>query len=293
MMIHSMTGYGHAQQIMDGREVTVELRSVNHRFFELSCRVPRAYGYLEEKIKSYLKADISRGKVDVFVSVVTLEGKDALVEINHTLAAGYIDALRELAQKFNLSGDLTASDIARFTDIFAVRKEEEDEEHIWNMVQTVLDDAVKGFLSMREAEGEKLLLDVDARLDDIMSKVALVEKRSPERVSEYRQRLLDKMNEVLGEAGIDQQRILTEAAIFAERIAVDEETVRLRSHIGQFKLVLREGGNVGRKLDFMVQELNREANTIGSKANDFETAQTVVDIKSEIEKIREQIQNIE
>lgn len=292
-MISSMTGYGRVQNSFEGREVTVEIRSVNHRFFELSSRVPRVYGYLEEKIKGYLGQNISRGKVDVAISVITHEGSDALVEINQSLAAGYINALNELSQKFHLAGEVTINDMSRFSDIFTVRKEEDDEETIWNIVKIVLDESLQKFLSMRKREGQKLSDDINEKLTSIERMVCFVEKNSAKRVEEYRQKLLAKMKEILQDKGIDEQRILTEAAIFAERTAVDEETVRLKSHIEEFRSVLKSEGSIGRKLDFMVQELNREANTIGSKANDYETAQIVVNIKSEIEKIREQIQNIE
>ena len=294
-MIRSMTGYGRGQQLLDGRDITVEIRSVNHRFFEYSARVPRAYGYLEEKMKRYLQGKAARGKVDVSVQVVTLEGGDANVEVNHTLAKGYVEALRTLSGELGLSDDLSLSSISRFSDIFTVRKNVEDEEVIWNSVRQVADEAIGRFVQMRQVEGARLAQDVRDKLDSIEEAVGEIEKRSPETVAEYRARLTQKMTELLEDRNIDEQRILLEAAIYSDKVAVDEETVRLRSHLAQFREML-EGESedpVGRKLDFLVQEMNREINTIGSKASDVKIARLVVDVKGEIEKIREQIQNIE
>lgn len=292
-MIKSMTGYGRCQQTIDGRDILVEIKSVNHRFFEFSARVPRVYGYLESQLKSYLQGKISRGKVDVGVTVLTLEGIDANVEINHALVKSYVGALRSVKEEFGLTDDLSLSAISRFSDIFTVRKNVEDEQVIWDSVRTVLDQALANFVHMREVEGERMKEDILSRLQTIEERVAFVEERSPKTVEEYRGRLYAKMQEVLKDTKVEEQRILTEAAIYSEKIAVDEETVRLRSHIRQFESILASEEPIGRKLDFLVQELNREANTIGSKAQDIEIARVVVDIKSEIEKIREQIQNIE
>ncbi len=292
-MIRSMTGFGRAQETIDGRDILVEIKSVNHRFFEFSCRVPRAYGYLEEKLKRYLQTKISRGKVDVGVTIVTLDGANAQVEINRELARGYVDALRALSDEFELIDDLSLSAVARFSDIFTVRKGLEDEEVIWDGVKTVLDEAADRFIAMRAAEGERLRDDCLDRLCRIEQAVGVIEERSPQVVEEYRERLYRKLQELLADRNIDDSRILTEAAIFADKTAVAEETVRLRSHIAQFREILKLKEPVGRKLDFLVQEFNRETNTIGSKAQDLEVARIVVDVKSEIEKIREQIQNIE
>ncbi len=292
-MIKSMTGYGRCQQTIDGRDILVEIKSVNHRFFEFSARVPRVYGYLESQLKSYLQGKISRGKVDVGVTILTLEGIDANVEINHALVQSYVNALRSVKDEFDLTDDLSLSAISQFADIFTVRKNVEDEQVIWDSVRTVLDEALANFVRMREVEGEQMKADILSRLATIEERVAFVEERSPQTVEEYRNRLYAKMQEVLKDSKIEEQRILTEAAIYSEKIAVDEETVRLRSHIKQFESILQSEEPIGRKLDFLVQELNREANTIGSKAQDIEIARIVVDIKSEIEKIREQIQNIE
>ncbi len=292
-MIRSMTGYGRAQQLIDGRDIQVEIKAVNHRFFEFSARTPRAYGYLEEKMKSFVQERVSRGKVEASVTILTLEGSDAKVEVNAELASSYVKALREIGTRLDIKDDLSLSSLIQFTDIFAVRKEQPEEEVIWNSVKTVAEQAVSAFVAMRETEGVKLKEDILSRLLFIEQAVKTVEERSPQTVREYRERLTAKMREVLEDKNIDESRLITEAAIFADRIAVDEETVRLKSHIEQFRSLLGEGGQAGRKLDFLVQELNREANTIGSKAQDVEIARTVVAIKAEIEKIREQIQNIE
>ncbi len=292
-MIRSMTGYGRAEVLVNGRNILVEIRSVNHRYFEFSCRSPRAYGFLESRLKTYLQGKLSRGKVDVNVSIQTVEGSSASVQVNRELAASYVQALRALEEPLGLRDDLSLSVISRFSDIFTVNKETEDEDAIWADVLQVADEATGRFVQMRETEGAKMKEDVESRLDFILQAVEQVEARSPKTVEEYRARLYNKMSEVLGNTQIDEQRILTEAALYAEKIAVSEETVRLRSHVGQFRTILAQGGPVGRKLDFLIQECNRETNTIGSKAQDIEIARIVVDIKSEIEKIREQIQNIE
>lgn len=292
-MVKSMTGYGRSQQILNGRDISVEIKSVNHRFFEFSARVPRVYGYLEGKLKAYVQSLVSRGKVDVAVTIFVLEGKESEVEINRSLAQGYMDALREVSEPLRLADDLTLSDLTRFSDIFSVRKAVEDEEVIWNDVQTVAAEAVERFVAMRAVEGGRMKQDVCARLDTIGSLVEKIEAAAPQTVTAYRERLAAKMREVLADTAVDEQRLLMEAAIYAEKIAVDEETVRLRSHLKQFRSMLESEEAVGRKLDFLVQELNREANTIGSKAQNVEITGYVVDIKSEIEKIREQIQNIE
>lgn len=292
-MIRSMTGYGRAEVLVNGRNILVEIRSMNHRYFEFSCRSPRAYGFLESRLKTYLQGKLSRGKVDVNVSIQTVEGSSASVQVNRELAASYVQALRALEEPLGLRDDLSLSVISRFSDIFTVNKETEDEDAIWADVLQVADEATGRFVQMRETEGAKMKEDVESRLDFILQAVEQVEARSPKTVEEYRARLYNKMSEVLGNTQIDEQRILTEAALYAEKIAVSEETVRLRSHVGQFRAILAQGGPVGRKLDFLIQECNRETNTIGSKAQDIEIARIVVDIKSEIEKIREQIQNIE
>ena len=279
-MLRSMTGYGRAQQIVDGYSILVEIKSVNHRFFEFSARVPRLYGYLEEKLKTLIQGDISRGKVDIFVTVEPVDGTDSDVMLNTRMAAGYIEALRKLSARFSLKDDITVSTVARFADIFTVRKSPENEEKVWNAVRPAARQALDGLAAMRAAEGERLCRDIVARAGAIRTLVERAERRSPETVEEYRRRLTAHMREILGDASVDENRILTEAALYADKISVAEETVRLKSHLGQMEAMLSGDGAAGRKLDFLMQEMNREANI-------------VVDIKAELEKIREQIQNIE
>lgn len=294
-MIRSMTGYGRAQATVDTINVTVELKSVNHRYFEFNSRVPRNYGFLEEKLKSFVGSLVSRGKVECYVSVENLEDSEVEILVNHGLASSYLKAYRELAQRneLDIRDELAISSLVRNSDIFTVHKQEADEEKIWDAVKSVAAEAVAKFIAMREAEGEKLKNDVLSRADFILNKVSVIEERSPETVKEYNEKLLSRINEFLSDVQVDEQRLLTECAIFADKVAVAEETVRLRSHIDQLGQFLNSTEAVGRKIDFLVQEMNREANTIGSKAQDVTIARCVIDIKAEIEKIREQIQNIE
>ena len=292
-MIKSMTGFGRAQETVDGMTVTVELKSVNHRYFEFTAKVPRTYGFLEEKLKSFLNARVSRGKMECYVSIENLEESDMEVVVNPSLAKGYVDALRTLSETFGLKEDYSAISIAKFPDVLTLRKAPADEEKIWNAVQKVTELAVERFVTMRETEGEKLRADILSKADTILEHVAFVESRSPHTVREYHEKLRQRMEELLENTQVDEQRLLTEAAIFADKVAVDEETVRLRSHISQLREFLNADEPIGRKLDFLVQEMNRESNTIGSKAQDVEIAKRVIAIKAEVEKIREQVQNIE
>ena len=292
-MVKSMTGYGRCEEMVGGRRITVELKSVNHKYFEFSPRVTRGYGFLEDKLKTYVQSRVARGKIDLFLSIETLEDADVIVSVNHSLAAGYIAALREITERYKLPDTVTVNSLSRYSDIFSVHKAPEDEEAIWAAVKTVLEKAVDAFIAMRETEGRRLYDDVMSRAAVILELVGKIEARSPETVKEYRERLEAKLREVLSDTTIDEQRILTEAAIFADKVAVAEETVRLRSHFEQLKALLNAEEPSGRKMDFLVQEVNRETNTIGSKASDSQIAYMVVDIKAEIEKIREQIQNIE
>lgn len=292
-MIRSMTGYGRGREVKNGLDITVELRSVNHKYFEFNCRTPRGYAFLEEKLKSFFHQGISRGKVDCFVTVNDVGGENDTVTLNEELAKNYLTALREVSEPLNLKDDLSLSTLLRFPDVFRVSAKELDEEQVWADVSQVAAQALEAFVAMRTAEGVKLREDVLGRSERILDMVSQVEARSPGIVSAYRKRLTDKITEVLGDRNLDESRIITEAAIFADKIAVDEETVRLRSHIGQLGTMLSDDLAVGRKLDFLVQEMNREVNTIGSKNSDLVITGIVVDIKSEIEKIREQIQNIE
>lgn len=292
-MIRSMTGFGRAQEIIDGMSISVEMKSVNHRYFDFSSRVPRTFGFLDEKLKTYIQSHVSRGKMECFVQIEELREEDCIVSVNHSLAKGYINALSELCDTYELKNDVTVSTVARYHDIFSVHKSEADEERIWNAVRAVTDTALSNFIAMREREGEKLKADILSRCDIILDNVAFIEKRSPQTVIEYNEKLLERMRTVLEDVNVDEQRLLTEAAIYADKIAVAEETVRLRSHISQMHEFMNSKEAVGRKMDFLIQEFNREANTIGSKAQDVEIARKVIDIKAEIEKIREQIQNIE
>ncbi|MGN0668277.1 MAG: YicC/YloC family endoribonuclease [Angelakisella sp.] len=292
-MIRSMTGYGRGQQLLHGRSITVEIRSVNHRYFEFSCRTPRGCAFLEDRLKRTLQQAISRGKVEVSLTLQTVESRGGAVAVDHALAGQYLTALRALAAEYGLTDDLTLSAVARLPDLFTVCRGEEDEEELAADVLSVLQEALDRFVAMREAEGERLRADVLSRLLTLEEHLAFVEERSPQTVAEYRARLTAKLNELLGGAVADEARILTEAAIVADRLAVDEETVRLHSHIAQLRGILECAEPVGRKLDFLVQEMNRETNTIGSKCSDTAIAGHVVEMKSEIEKIREQIQNIE
>ncbi len=292
-MIKSMTGYGRAQQLVDGMNITVEIKSVNHRYFEFSSKLSRTYGFLDEKLKSFFNGRLTRGKMECFVQIEAVEEPDTVISLNHSLVKGYLDAYKELAETYGLENDVKVSNISRVGDIFTVRKQAADEDRIWAAVSIVADEALAGFISMREREGARLRDDVLSRLDEIIKNVEFIEARSPETVAEYNEKLLGRLRELLNDTHIDEQRILTEAAIFADKIAVAEETVRLRSHISQLRLFLDSSEAIGKKMDFLVQELNREANTIGSKAQDVEIARRVVSVKAEIEKIREQIQNIE
>ena len=292
-MIRSMTGFGRAQDILDGMSISVELKSVNHRYFEFSARTPRTFGFLDEKLKHFFQQFISRGKTECYVTIEALDMQDCTVDINHTLAGGYMKAFQELSDRYGLQNDMTVASFARYNDIFTIRKEAADEERVWAAVKTVAEQALRSFLAMREAEGEKLKADVLSRCNLILEHVAFIEARSPETVREYNEKLLERMKTVLEDVHVDEQRLLTEAAIYADKIAVAEETVRLRSHIDQMRAFMDADEAIGRKMDFLVQEFNREANTIGSKAQDVAIAKHVIEIKAEIEKIREQIQNVE
>lgn len=295
-MVRSMTGYGRGEVTGEGVSVTVELRAVNNRYLDCAIKMPRAYLFAEDAMKERIQASVGRGKVDVYVNMVHTAGDDTVVTVNEALAKGYIDALKKI---YELDGGNYikksgyAADLARFPDVITVEKREEDQEKVQELLLEALDAALAGFNDMREREGDKLAQDILFRGDTIEQLVQKVEARSPGIVADYRARLEAKLTEVLQNTQIDESRILTEAAIYADKVAVDEETVRLRSHLSQLREMLKQGGSVGRKLDFLIQEFNREANTIGSKCNDIETSRVVVDIKAEIEKIREQIQNLE
>lgn len=292
-MIKSMTGYGRAVDTVNGMVVTVEIKSVNHRFFEFSSRIYKTYSFLEDKLKAYLQRYISRGKVDCLVEIETEDIRDSVVQVNHSLVSGYIDAFKEISERYGLEIKNPFDLLIGCSDILTIRQASADEDAVWEAVRSVAEKAVNNFVKMRRIEGEKLKEDILLRAENIIENVGYIEKRSPETVKEYNEKLKAKIAELLGTAQFDEQRILTEAAIFAEKTAVDEETVRLRSHIDQLKMFFETEEPVGRKLDFLVQEINREANTVGSKAADLEIAKKVIEIKADVEKIREQVQNIE
>lgn len=292
-MLKSMTGYGRNEAIVAGRHIIFEIKSVNHKFFECNARMPRGYLFLEDKLKAYVQSKISRGKVDLFLQVETLEEADVQVLVNHSLASSYIAALREIKERYGLHDDVTLSLLSRYPDLFSVHRAPEDEEAVWEVVRQAAEPAIASFLNMRETEGARLKQDLLEKADHVESLVGQVEQLTPETVSEYRQKLETRIKELLGDARLDEQRVLMEVAVFADKVAVDEETVRLRSHIKQLRQLVDSPEPVGRKIDFLVQEMNRESNTIGSKSVNSKIAYLVVDLKSEIEKIREQVQNIE
>lgn len=292
-MVKSMTGYGRAEETIRGCTITVELRSVNNRYLDCNIRLPRLYLFAEDGIKSRVQNTISRGKVDVFVTLDYAGKEEVKVTVNRPVADGYYGALKQLAQSYQLSEDISVSLLSRFPDVLLAEKAEEDTEQRAQDICSVLDRALADFDEMRTKEGSRLRDDILSRAAAIENMVTFVEERSPQTVSEYRAKLEARMQEVLQNTQIDESRLLTEAAIFADKVAVAEETVRLRSHIAQLREMLSKGGATGRKLDFLIQEFNREANTIGSKCSDIQIARQVVDIKAEIEKIREQVQNIE
>ncbi len=292
-MVCSMTGFGRAQGSLNNINITVELKSVNSRYFEFNCRLPRGYLFLEDKLKSYLQSRVSRGKIEMYVSIENVGGADITVSLNKNYLDSYISALTELSKTYGIKNKVTAADFIGNSDAFIIGRSEIDEEAVTESVLQVTRDAVDNFIAMRRTEGKKLSDDVLSRVEFILDRVAFVEEKSPETVAAYREKLEGKIRELLGDAKLDEARIITETAIYADKVAVAEETVRLRSHIEQLKKMLDLDEAVGRKLDFIVQEMNRETNTIGSKSQNLDIAQTVVDIKAEIEKIREQIQNIE
>ena len=292
-MILSMTGYGRARQVLNGREITVELRGVNARFLEYSTRLPRAFAFLEDPLKKLVAARVSRGKVELSLTVQNTTAADTVVTVNWPLAKGYRDAMTALSEQLELKNDMSVSLIARMPDVLAQTAAPLDEEALWADVQAVAGQAVDAFLTMRAAEGEKLRADLLSHLDVVEQLVGGIEANTAGRVKAYSDKLYARLQELLADRSIDESRLVTEAAIFADKTAIDEETVRLHSHIAQYRDILSGDGPVGRKLDFLTQELNREANTIGSKCQDVDITRLVVELKSEIEKLREQLQNLE
>ena len=292
-MIKSMTGYGRAEGASGMVGISIEIKSVNNRHFDCAIKMPRVYSPFEETMKSAVHKHISRGKVDVFVSIDSSNAGDIDIKVNVPLADAYVAALKELSARFGLPENFNVTDIARFPDILLAEKKETDIERLGADICAVLEDALKDFDEMRAREGGRMQLDVAARLDEIDRLTAMTEEISPKTVAEYREKLEARMRDILQSVELDESRVLTEAALFADRTAINEETVRLRSHMSQLRDLLESAEPVGRKMDFLVQEFNREANTIGSKGNDAQMAKVVVDLKAEIEKIREQAQNVE
>ena len=292
-MIKSMTGYGRAVETVNGREYTVELRSVNNRYLDCSVRLPRMLSFAEEAVKQAVKTVVSRGKVDVFISLRSEAEEDVTVKLNGAVLQGYLDAMRQMVSQYGVRDDISVSTVSRLPDVFSVEKKETDEDQLRQDLLQVVNSALENYNAMRETEGAALDADLRNRRQTILELVEQVERGNAQTVVDYRARLEKKLREVLENTAIDESRILTEAAIFADKVAVDEETVRLRSHLDQMVSMLDGGGAIGRKLDFLLQEMNREANTTGSKCTDVRLAKIVVDIKAELEKIREQTQNIE
>lgn len=292
-MIRSMTGYGRAKETIHNRDITIELRSVNNRFLDCTVKIPRVYTFCEDVVRAQVQKAITRGKVDVFITIQSVGAEATTVTVNRDLAAGYVRALHGLAEEYGLRDDISVMGVARFPDVLTVSKAEEDMESLSADICTVLQQAIAGYNAMREAEGARLCEDIVGRLATIEALTGTIEERSPDTVAEYRERLSAKMKEVLQSTTIEESRILMEAAIYSDKVAVDEETVRLHSHVAQLRAMLESGGVIGRKADFLIQELNREANTIGSKCCDIAISESVIALKAEIEKIREQIQNIE
>ena len=288
-----MTGYGRAVETVNGREFTVELRSVNNRYLDCSVRLPRMLSFAEDAVKQAVKASISRGKVDVFITVRSEAGDEVQVTLNKSVLQSYLAAMHQMVDEFGVSDDISVSAVSRLPEVFVIEKPQVDEDQLMADLMGVVNKALEGYDAMRRAEGEALDRDLRSRGETILELVSQVEAGNGKTVSDYRARLETKIKEVLANTAIDESRILTEAAIFADKVAVDEETVRLRSHLKQMNHMLTTGGAMGRKLDFLLQEMNREANTIGSKCTDVNLARIVVDIKAELEKIREQTQNIE
>ena len=292
-MIKSMTGYGNAAGVSGKLEISIELRSVNNRFLDCSIRIPRVYTAVEDGMKAMVQQYITRGKVDVYVTIDATKSDDVTISVNEPLAEAYVEAFKQLSEKFEIKNDVTALSLAKFPDILKVEKVEDDTEALGNDICNILEEALKGFDEMRTREGEKLYNDITSHADEIERLTGLAEERSAVTVPEYREKLYQRMTEVLQSTDVDENRILLEAAVFADKVAVNEEVVRLRSHVSQLRHLISGSEPVGRKLDFIVQEMNREANTIGSKGNDGEMAKIVIDLKAEIEKIREQVQKVE
>lgn len=292
-MIKSMTGYGRYEQMLAGKKIVCEVKSVNHRFSDYSIKLPRHMLFLEENVRKMAGEYITRGKVDIYINVEYFEVSDCDIILNEPLAESYINALKKLRDKFGLKDDISVSSVSRYSDIFKPEKKEEDKDKLWSEISAVLKHAFCDFAAMRKREGERIYSDLKNRVSYMKTLAEAIDKRAPEVVSDYEKRLYDKIKETLADRSIDESRVLTEVAIFADKAAINEELVRLESHFDEYYSILDSDEPAGRRLDFLIQEINREVNTIGSKANDIEIARNVVELKGEIEKVREQIQNIE
>lgn len=291
-MARSMTGYGRAEMLVDERKIIVEIRTVNHRYFEFSARVPRSMGFLEEKLKSFISTQLSRGKTDVYVSIDT-QASDVCVAVNHKAARSYLEAFKELSEQTGLKNDISLIALARLPEVFTLEKPTEDADAVWAAVSAVARMALEDLVAMRKREGDNLCLDISSKLDRLEALRLEILQHMPQIVKDYRNRLLEKISLLLSDCAVDESRLMTEVAIFADNVCIDEETVRLASHIEQYRELLSSDESVGRKMDFLSQELNREINTIGSKSQDVRISKTVIEMKSIVEKIREQTQNIE
>ncbi len=292
-MIKSMTGYGRCEEILSGKKISAEVKSVNHRYSDYSVKVPRSMLFLEEKVRKKASEYITRGKVDIYINIETYDGDDREVILNEALAKSYIEAAEKLRDTFGLKDDISTMSICRFSDIFKTERKEEDEDKLWADVGSVLEKALTAFTDMRKREGERIYHDLRARVDYMKETAQVIDENSPRVVADYKARLYEKIKDTLEDRAVDEARLLTEVAIFADKVAINEETVRLASHFEEYYGILDSDEPAGRKLDFLIQEINREINTIGSKANDLFISKKVVDLKAELEKMREQIQNIE
>lgn len=292
-MIRSMTGFGRCEKTLSNYDISVEIKAVNHRYADYNIKLPRMYNFLEEDVKRYLQQYIVRGKIDVYITVYKELDDSKEITLNEALAGSYITALRQLAEKFNIKDDVSVSTVARYNDIFEVKHTEEDEELIRNCVLEVVGEALSGFIAAREREGNKLASDMIGRISVIKDEVLKIEKIAPDTVVEHKNNIEQRIRELLGNAEVDENRLLTETAIYADKLSVNEEIVRLKCHLEEFDRIMEKGDAVGRRLDFLLQEMNRETNTIGSKCNNLEVSNIVINIKSELEKVREQLQNLE
>ncbi len=292
-MIRSMTGFGRSENTVNGYDVSVEVKAVNHRYADYNIKLPRVYSFLEEDIKKHFQQYISRGKVDVFLTIFKENDDTKEVVLNEALAESYVNALRKIAEKFELKNDISVSSVARYNDIFTLKCEPEDEELVREAVISVAHSALESFLAAREREGEKLAKDMTARIATIKQEVLKIEKIAPDTVIEHKNNIEQRIRELLGDAKVDENRLLTETAIYADKLSVNEEIVRLKCHLEEYDRIMQKGDAVGRRLDFLLQEMNRETNTIGSKCNNLEVSNIVINIKAELEKVREQLQNLE